>query len=374
MSSLPINQEEELVIDSIHGLKSFLSYVEDAYQAFMAEASESDSPKTQSLVSQVEAVYAEINALITRYIKILDWGGEMSVDQSELLQQFYNQLIDAYDSLFITSEESPKVALINQVESATFLLERGVRLLQSFAEIQTTTINSPAIESGKVSYAELQQNCTDAKLIFDAIEGSVQTTTLEDATMIATQQAQGLADIEAKFNELENKLTTLFESGALEHTKKQTVPISNHTNVPRRSVEAVSIFSPFIKRTVTIPRYAAVVKELFSSPSAFEAALRREVYRVEAPSKLDALLGVKHGSAFLFLKDMTLAELDAFDGTLSRPEIRARLAEKNVPYEIYMNWIEAVPYMESIVESSNEMTFGELFVRSEVELLFENAQ
>ena len=373
MSSLPITSEEELTIDSIHGLKAFLSYTEDAYHAFMATASEADSPATQNLVSRVEAVYAEINALVARYIKILDWGGEMSVDQGELLQQFYNQIIEAYDSLLAPQEESPKVALINQVERATFLLERGMRLLEQFSEIQTTPLNSPAIATGKKSYAALQQNCTDAKLIFDAIEGTVETTTLEDATMIATQQADGLTEIETTFNSLEQSLNKLFESGALENVPRQSVPITNRTNALLRPTEPVTVLTPFIKRALSVPRYAAVVKELFSSPSAFEAALQREVYRVEAPSKLDALLGVKHGSAFLFLKDMTVAEIKQFDGTQNRGPIRARLSPENIPYEIYMNWIEAIPYMESLVQTSNEMKFGELFVRSEIELLLTNA-
>ena len=374
MSPAHQNLEEELTIDSIHGLKAFLVYADDAYEAFMAEAAQNNSPSKESLITHVEAIYAEINALVVRYIKILDWGGEMSVDQGELLQQFYNQIVEAYDSLQAPQSESQRVALINQVETATFLLERGVRLLEAFSEIQTTPLTSSVIIAGKDTYAALQENCTNAKLIFDAIEASVETTTLADATIIATEQAQGLAEIEATFDALEESLTTLFESGALENVPRIKESTDDKKNSLYQTSQATTLFGPFIKIVVAHPRYAAVVKEAFSSPSAFEAALRREVYRVEAPSKLDALLGVKHGSAFLFLKDMTLAELDEFDGTQNRPAIRARLSENNIPYEIYMNWIEAVPYMESLVESFDEMTFGELFVRSEVELLLENAQ
>jgi hypothetical protein len=369
MSSLPIQSEEELTIDSVHGLKSFLSYVEDAYQACLAQAAVSDAPATASVVSHLEAVHAEINALVTRYVKILDWGGEISVDQAELLQQFYNQIIEAYDTLTEAQQQSPKAALINQVETATFLLERGVRLLENFSEIQTTTLSSPTIQAGKESYAALQQNCTDAKIIFDAIEGTVHTATLEDATMIATNQAEGLADIERTFDVLEKNLTTLFESGALEEAPAQVVPVRDQRGNRTQSKEVQTLFGPYINNVIAQQTYATVVKETFSSPSAFEASLRREVYRVEAPSKLDALLGIKHGSAFLFLKDMTLAEIDVFDGQKNRQDIRARLQQENIPYEIYMNWMEAIVYMESLVQSTDEMTFGELFVRSEVELL-----
>ena len=374
MSPTHNNVEEELTIDSIHGLKAFLVYADDAYHAFIAEAAQSSSPSKESLISHVEAIYAEINALVVQYVKILDWGGEMSVDQGELLQHFYNQIIEAYDSLQAPQSESQRVALINQVETATFLLERGVRLLEAFSEIQTTSLSSPAITAGRNTYAALQENCTNAKLIFDAIEASVETSTLADATIIATEQAQGLSEIETTFDALEENLTVLFESGVLENVPRVKASSDDKRNSLFQTSQATTLFGPFIKIVVAHPRYAAVVKEAFSSPSAFEAALRREVYRVEAPSKLDALLGVKHGSAFLFMKDMTLAELDAFDGTQNRPAIRAVLSEKNIPYEIYMNWIQAIAYMESIVESFDEMTFGELFVRSEVELLLENAQ
>jgi hypothetical protein len=91
------------------------------------------------------------------------------------------------------------------------------------------------------------------------------------------------------------------------------------------------------------------------------------VYRVEAPSKLDALLGIKHESAFSFLKDMTLAQIDDFDAQ-NRETIRAILFDKNIPYEMYMTWMEALPYLESHVDTYDEMKFIELFVRCEIEM------
>lgn len=374
MSPVPNTSEEELTIDSIEGLKSFSVYVEDAYQAFMEAANNGPAPVTQSVVNQIEAVYAEINALIARYIKILDWGGEMSVDQAQLLQTFYNQIIEAYDSLQSSHATSPRATVINQVETATFLLERGMRLLENFSEIQTTAINSPAIKAGKAAYDALQQNCTDAKIIFDAIEGGVETASLEDAAMMASTQAQGLIDIEKKFNELEKELSALFESGALEEMSVQSLPIRNKSNFLTRSKDTATVFSPYIKKVIAQPRYASFIKETFSVPSAFDAALQREVYRVEAPSRLDTLLGIKYSSAFIFLKDMTLAQVDAFDGSQQRETIRQILSEKNIQYEIYMNWISAIPYMESLTTTTDEMTFGELFVRSEVELMLRGAK
>jgi hypothetical protein len=122
---------------------------------------------------------------------------------------------------------------------------------------------------------------------------------------------------------------------------------------------------------IAIPKYKNILKAHFSSPATFEAALRREVYRVEAPSRLDSLLGVKHASAFVFLKGMTLADIDEFDGQKNRENIRFDLKQSNVPYETYMNWVAAIPYMEALTDSHDDMLFGELFIRSEIELLSE---
>jgi hypothetical protein len=66
---------------------------------------------------------------------------------------------------------------------------------------------------------------------------------------------------------------------------------------------------------------------------------------------------------------MTLVQIDTFDGGQSREQIREILNKKNIPYETYMAWMQAVTYMESLVVAHDDMTFLELFVRSEIEML-----
>lgn len=370
MRALQDNKEEELAIDSIHGLKVLLSYVEDAYQAFIVKAQSADGNSTETLMRHVEAIYTETNALITRYIKILNWGGEMSVDQVELLQNFYNQLIEAYDTLTETLSVAPVVTITDEVQKAAFLLDKGAQLMEEFADIETAKVVSSEIKLGQVLYSKLRAGYARTQEIVDEVEELLATSRPEEMVYVMQHFGQELDSLEKDFDQLEIGLSRLFESvvGSVQTPKA----ISNKKEATKKLFSDTSPFTTHIHAILAMPKYAHILKEHFSSPAAFEAALRREVYRVEAPSRLDSLLKVKHGSAFSFLNNMSLAEIDRFDGTQNREMIRAKLKEKNVPYEIYMNWIEALPYMESLLETTDEMLFGELFVYSEVELLLEN--
>lgn len=367
--------EEELSIDSAHGLQMFLSYVEDAYQASLAAAKVQKTEAALTEMVHVEALYAEIRALITRYLKILDWGGEVGVDQAELLQQFYNQLIDAHDKISNTPSSAPIIEITDEVEKATFLLERGNQLLEEFSEIKTTESNSSDFKLGKILYSQLDASNSRVKTIVDEIEDLLQTATATEVMYVVQHFGQELDQIETKFDQLENSLERFFESGALEQVAgvkgTASVPLTSRDERAARLFDTQSPFTTHLKKVMTIPKYTNLLKEHFSSPTAFEAALRREVYRVEAPSRLDSLLGVKHASAFVFLKDLSLAEIDEFDGQKNRENIRAELRKANVPYETYMNWVAAIPYMEALTDSQDAMLFGELFIRSEIELLFE---
>ena len=371
----PQDTEEELSIDSAHGLQTFLSYVEDAYQASYTAAKSVNTEAALTEMVHVEALYAETRALIARYLKILDWGGEIGVDQAELLQEFYNQLIEAHDKISVAQSSTPIIEITDEVEKATFLLERGSHLLEEFSEIKTVENNSPDFKLGKIFYSQLAVSCARVKTIVDEIEGLLKSASADEAVYVVQHFGQELDEIDNHFNQLENSLNQFFESGALEQVviieNKKSTPLISRNERASLLFETQSPFTTHLKEVMAIPKYINILKNRFSSPAAFEASLRREVYRVEAPSKLDSLLGVKHASAFVFLKDMSLADIDEFDGQKNRENIRVELRKANVPYEIYMNWLAAIPYMEALTDSSDNMSFGELFVRSEIELLSE---
>jgi hypothetical protein len=79
-------------------------------------------------------------------------------------------------------------------------------------------------------------------------------------------------------------------------------------------------------------------------------------------------MGIRHASAFLFLKDMSLEDIFAFDHS-PRVVIRGELAAKNIPYELYVEWMYILSDIQSVLEAPLHVSFGELFVRAELELL-----
>lgn len=130
-----------------------------------------------------------------------------------------------------------------------------------------------------------------------------------------------------------------------------------------------SSLAPLITNALREQRYRSFVEQAFGSPSDFEVSLLRRIAVVEAPSKLDTVLGINHDSAFNdLLKDMTIAEVEQFD-RLPREQLRAALTEKNIEYEAYVQWLEGFYAMLQILRVPVAMTFGELFVRAEIEEL-----
>ena len=125
----------------------------------------------------------------------------------------------------------------------------------------------------------------------------------------------------------------------------------------------------YIAKALRDPYYKEIATSHYSSPIQLQSALEREVLRAEAPSKLDSVLGVRYNSAFFdLLRDLTIEEVIAFDDQ-SGPEIRAILAEANIDYFIYNSWVKALPGMIELVEPTENITFGELFVLAELEVL-----
>ncbi len=118
-------------------------------------------------------------------------------------------------------------------------------------------------------------------------------------------------------------------------------------------------------------KYQKVIEHYFGSPALFEATLLREIEKREQPSKLDAFLGVVHQSAFhTFLKDLPLSEIAMLEGE-SFTVIRERVSALHIDYGIYVEWMKDVPVMQHVVRPHAAMTFSELYVRAELEILWQ---
>lgn len=125
----------------------------------------------------------------------------------------------------------------------------------------------------------------------------------------------------------------------------------------------------YVAEALKNPRYKEIATEYYSSPAQLTFALEREIARVEVPSKFDSVFGVEYSSAFFTLfRDALLDDLIEFDN-LPIQEIREHLREMNIDYYIYTQWIKALPGMVDLVRPSRNITFGELFVQAEMEVL-----
>lgn len=127
--------------------------------------------------------------------------------------------------------------------------------------------------------------------------------------------------------------------------------------------------APLIISALKDVRYRTFVEHAFTSASEFETSLMRRVNEIETPSKLDSVLGIEHKSAFhTFLRDQTIAEIERFDQQ-PREQLRQQLIEKDIEYEVYVEWMEGFYDMLQMVRIPTSMKFGELFIRAEMEEL-----
>ena len=116
-------------------------------------------------------------------------------------------------------------------------------------------------------------------------------------------------------------------------------------------------------------RYQQFIDNHFSTLDDLEISFLRRVQQIEMPSQFQMLLGEKTESAFhTFLKDMKTNDVEAFNR--QKPEIkRQTLKAKNIQYETFFDWMGIYDQMKNQVRVRPDMTFGELFVRNEIEEL-----
>jgi predicted lipid carrier protein YhbT len=119
------------------------------------------------------------------------------------------------------------------------------------------------------------------------------------------------------------------------------------------------------------PKYQKVIEHYFGSPALFEATILREIQKREKPSRLDAFLGVVHHSVFhVFLRDLPLSEILMLQEE-TFTVMRERVAALQVEYTIYVEWMKDLPVMQHLVRPHAAMTFSDLYVRAELEILWQ---
>lgn len=383
-------EEKELSIDTPEGLKEFSQFIEDIYRDFIVALQQTHG--VEVLVGgdlvKVEVARTKAGELVLHHTKILEFGGELYEEDIAELQTLYDTIASAYDRLVrsthaVASNEEAYETLVDTsgldatLDRAKLLAVHADEVVYEYSELETVKITTAELKLGKLLFEQLK---IAAKQALDKVTEIEQFTVLaspQDLLQIAARLDSELDAITATLEQLQKSLLRYFETDTF---AKETPERKNAREKSKKDERAAklfdqqTIFSEPLKELLKESRNRTILQERHSSPAAFEATLKREVFRVEAPSKLDALLGIKHESAFLFLKDMSLAEIDVFDSQPKREVIRTILQEKNIPYETYTAWIQALPYLESTVATHDDMTFMELFIRSEIEMLSEELE
>ncbi len=378
-------EEKELSIDTPQGLQEFLRFVEDVYRDFVVALQHTHGAEV--MVSgdllAVETARSKATELVTHHTKILEFGGELYQEDIEELQSLYDIIAVAHDKLTkinpqpLVSEGAYEaleemVGLDATLDRAKVLAVHIDELVYEFSELETAKITTAELKLGKLLYDQLKVVAKNALHKVDEIEQLTVVASPQELLHIAGRIDGELDAITDTAAQLQKSLLRFFETEVFSNQTPERKSQEEKAKKDERAAKLFdqpSIFTDVVKILLKEEQYRNVLQERYGSPASFEASLKREVYRVEAPSKLDALLGVKYASAFSFIKDMTLAMIDAFDGGQSREHVRALLQERNIPYETYMAWIQAMPYMESLVAAHDDMTFKELFIRSEIEIL-----
>jgi hypothetical protein len=301
--------------------------------------------------------------------------------------------------------------LVTLKEKADELVFRAETLLEKYEEITGVVSSDAVLNIGQHYYKQLgitaerargvlrnlaQQGSKSGKvteLIAEHIEDA-----LEEITNNLDQLDRGLGGFfEVEENAISAEIASKSQTGAVALAKedeeekaipilvtqkvepvalqKETPAIHNQTmkpSQPRAEKMLSGEWGVLMKKVLAIPRYKNFVAQNFTSPVQFEAMLRREIQRIEMPSKFDSVLGFNYNSPFNgLLRDMSIKEVVEFDSQ-PRDVIKAHLAEVDIKYEVYLDWIDSLDTMLNLTNAHPTVTFGELFIRTELETLLQH--
>lgn len=315
-------------------------------------------------------------------------------------------------------DEVETVQFSEQKEKAETLVERAEELLEKYKEIHEVTSPDAVLNIGQHYYRQLVATAERAKATLTSISTKLEKN--DKITELVEEHIEdALDEIHENLTQLDKGLSGFFEtemsdeqvsenakvsSGTLEVVKTEEaeakpVPIvvikkpEPVPPAPKPSVKPAAIYNETIRPTVErkekvlkgewgaiiekvlgIPRYKNFVSYTFTSPAQFEAMVRREINRIEAPSKFDSVFGFTNKSAFHdFLRDMTIKEVAEFDA-LPREQIRNELMQKDIKYEVYLDWVDSLNSMLTITHAHPNLTFGEVFIRAELETLIQHEE
>lgn len=403
------HEEKALLINTAAGLQSFLEYVNDAYTE-LTELIQEVAVFGHDMSKEAEVAYEIYEHLIesvAQYEMVLERGGVMRAEDVTTLQTLYSELVTIIDTLPTShgakassapnpvsesgekskqltvqrTEDVPQVfaeasATLNDLlVAATKLVEKGDVLLHKYEEVKEVPTTTEALNIPKFYYTQLGIGAERAKKVKDEIFSLSQQRDNNRAQPLLQHFKDILEEIDKNYEQLDKGLDAYFEPESMVVQKDGVTKEISHAplRIPTddfsHTDERITDLTPYTKRALASSELRAAASQKYRTRAQLEAALKREIYRVEAPSKLDTVLGITHSSCFYtFLHDMTVEAITQFDA-LPRETIREALKKRDIPYEIYINWTDAFHDIVEIMQPPKNMKFGELFVRAELELL-----
>jgi len=106
--------------------------------------------------------------------------------------------------------------------------------------------------------------------------------------------------------------------------------------------------------------YKSFVQEQFGSMDNFGKVLNNEIARIESLTndRFGGWLGEDKSSPFDMIQDMTVREVLVLQ---NQKGLREVLKEKNTSYETMLTWFDLLPEMVEMTDSTDTISFGELF-------------
>jgi len=372
-------EHQELRIDTEEGLREFLQHTKDLYAALLdaAQARDSLDGETSSQLEQAETTFHYACDVTEMGLHSLSLGIPLNDTLVSEIQNYYNDLATMYDLFVIEVEPEEEVSVVSKsvalvsgdtfVVAATTLAEKARVLLVRYEDLAVVPSEKDELSIARFYYGQLTELSKEVAATAEAI--NQQKSVLEVSEPLQGSVTKSLEELDTKLNALDKELDRFFEPEDVPQVRKED--LSNELAAPAKQKERTgrkSEFSAIVDRVLLDRRYTAFIEKRFHTKTQFELQLAREVARIEAPSKFDMFLGVRHESAFLFLKDLSLEEIIGFDNS-PRVVIRGELAAKDIPYELYVDWMYIMGDIQSVLRAPLHISFGELFVRAELELM-----
>ena len=371
-------EHKELRIDTEEGLREFSQHTQELYEALVSAVETRTTEAATLQLQQAKQAFDRAHTVTQMGLHALALGIPLNDLLVEEIQDRYNDLATLYDLFVIeivpdietktlTPTTEGLVSSDTFVLAATTLAEKARVLLARYEELAVAPPEKDELSLARFYYGQLQELSKEVAITATHIEQ--QKATLEVSAALQATVTKNLEELDTKLNALDKELDRFFEPEEVSEVEKKD--LSNEQASPEKQKARTgrkSEFSAIVERVLLDTRYATFVEKHFHTKTQFELQLAREVARIEAPSKFDMFLGVRHESAFLFLKNMSLEEIIAFDHA-PRVVIRGELAAKDIPYELYVEWMYIMDDIQSVLQAPLHISFGELFVRVELEMM-----